>query len=401
MTKEKLGDEAAGKMLELYDSAPFPDSMQGTLPNTNVLLTPWIAAVSKRGDIFRAGCRILLAGCGSGEEAIAMSKLFPDALIVGVDFSENSIQRAKNRADERGLENLSFYRADLTQQIDFQGFEPFDFILCHGVADYVSDPDELFKTFKLCLSENGVLCMTVNSPNHPAGRIRTAFRELGINPAEFTDSADQRRLLQLLDKLIANDSGLVGIGNSPKAYLDVDIFAPIAHHDNLKTWSKRAVNAGLFFAGSMDAVLGLTKVTDTELPMLFALGKVKLSFWMSELCRRPGIQMLFTNQSIEEPDFTNLSSLFKSRPRLDPCLGALPPLSGSPEEAKHLSIRFEGLPDFDVNTKAYDLEVLRRYNGKSTISEIIDEIGISGDDESLRAALYRLYQFGLLDLKGL
>jgi hypothetical protein len=54
-----------------------------------------------------------------------------------------------------------------------------------------------------------------------------------------------------------------------------------------------------------------------------------------------------------------------------------------------------------VNTKAYDLEVLRRYNGKSTISEIIDEIGISGDDESLRAALYRLYQYGLLDLKGL
>lgn len=401
MTKEKLGDEAAGKMLELYDGAPFPDSMQGMLPNTNVLLTPWIAAVSKRDDIFRAGSRILLAGCGSGEEAIAMSKLFPAALIVGVDFSENSIQRAKNRADERGLKNLSFYRADLTQQKDFQGFEPFDFILCHGVADYVSDPDELFKTFKLCLSENGVLCMTVNSPNHPAGRIRTAFRELGINLAEFTDSAEQRRLLQLLDKLMANDSGLVGIGNSPKAYLDVDIFAPIAHHDSLKTWNKRAENAGLFFAGSMDAVLGLTKVTDAELPMLFALGKVELSFWMSELCRRPGIQMLFTNQSIEEPDFTNLSSLFKSRPRLDPCLGALPPLAGSPEEAKQLSIRFEGLPDFVVNTKAYDLEVLRRCNGKSTISEIIGEIGISGDEESLRAAIYRLYQYGLLDLTGL
>ncbi len=401
MLKEKLGDEAAGKMLELYDSAPFPDSMQGMLPNTNVLLTPWIAAVTKRDEIFRAGFRILLAGCGSGEEAIAMSKLFPDALIVGVDFSENSIQRAKNRADELGLKNLSFHRADLTQQKDFQGFEPFDFILCHGVADYVSDPDELFKTFKLCLSENGVLCMTVNSPNHPAGRIRTAFMELGKDPANFTDSAEQRRLLQLLDKLMANDSGLVGIGSSPKAYLDVDIFAPIAHHHNLSTWNKRAENAGLFFAGSMDAVLGLTKVTDAELPMLFALGKTALSFWMSELCRRPGIQMLFTNQPSKEPDFTNLKRLFEYRPKLDTCLGVLPPLAGSHEEAKQLTIRFEGLPDFVVNAKAYDLEVLRRCNGKSTVSEIIDEIGLSGDEESLRAALYRLYQYGLLDLTGL
>ena len=398
---EKRGDESVGKMLKLYDSAPFPDSMQGMLPNTNVLLTPWLAAAAKREDFGKNNFRILLAGCGSGDEAFTMNALFPDAQITGIDFSENSIDRAKNRQIEKGIKNLNFLKADLMQEKEFLNFEAFDLILCHGVADYVSDPVQLFKTFKLCLSENGVVCMTVNSPNHPAGRIRTAFRELGINPADFTDSPEQRQLLQLLDKLMANDSGLSGIGNSPKSYLDVDIFAAIAHHDSLKTWSNRAENAGLFFAGSMDAVLGLTRVTDAELTLLFALGKTALSFWMSELCRRPGIQMLFTNQPIEEPDFKNLERLFECRPKLDACLGVLPPLSGSPDEAKQLTIRFEGLPDFIVNTKAYDLEVLRRCNGQRSVSEIIENIGIVADRESLRAALYRLYQYGLLDLTGL
>jgi SAM-dependent methyltransferase len=398
---EKRSNESVDKMLELYDSAPFPDSMQGMLPNTNVLLTPWLAAAAKREDFGKNNFRILLAGCGSGEEAFVMSALFPEAEIIGVDFSENSIKRAKNSLNEQGIKNLLFQKADLMDEKDFLSFEAFDLILCHGVADYVSDPAQLFKTFKLCLSENGVLCMTVNSPNHPAGRIRKAFSELGINPADFTDSAEQRRLLKLLDKLMANDSGLVGIGNSPKAYLDVDIFAPIAHHDSLRTWDKRAKDAGLFFAGSMDAVLGLTMLSDAELPMLFALGKVELSFWMSELCRRPGIQMLFTNQPIEEPDFTNINILFGCKPKLDNCLGVLPPLSGSPDEPKQLTIRFQGLPDFVINTNAYDLEVLSRCKGQSSVLEIISGIAVSGNKESLRASIYRLYQYGLLDLTAL
>jgi len=393
---EKLRGHSVDKMLELYEKAPFPDVLKGNLPSTNVLLTHWISAAAKRDNLFQADFHILLAGCGSGAEAIAIGSLFPDAQIVGVDFSENSIQKAKKIEHESGLKNLSFFCADLMQEKDFLGFEPFDLIICHGVADYVSDPEQLFRTFKLCLAKHGVVCMTVNSPNHPAARIRNAFQALGIAPSSFIDSSEQRRLLQLLDKLMANDSGLVGIGNAPKAYLDVDIFAPIAHHNCLKTWHKRANDSGLNFAGSLDAVLGLTQVSDAELPMLFNLGKSALSFWMSELQRRPGIQMLFTNMQIEEPAFTNLDRLFEWKPKLDNCLGVLPPLSGAPDEQKQLTIRFQGLPDFIINTNAYDLEVLRNCSGQHSVSEIISKIPYPLNKESLQATLFRLYHYGLL-----
>lgn len=391
-----LPDEASARMKDLYNRAPFPEVMEGKLPGSNVLLMHWIAASVGRDDIGKNGSRILLAGCGSGEEALTIGQLFPEAQIVGIDFSEVSIQKAKKLAEESGHQNLSFYTADLMIEAQFNRFEPFDIILCHGVADYVTNTEQLFKTFSQCLRPKGVLCMTVNSPNHPAGRIRTAFKRLGLDPVDFEDTAEQRKLLQLVDRLMANDSGLQGIAIAPKSYLDVDIFAPIAHHDSISDWAKRATEQGLNFAGSMDAVLGLTQVSDNELPFLYNLDKPALSVWMSNLCRRPGIQMLFTKQKIEELDFSDLHSLMNWRPKLDSCLGALPELSGSPEDIKTLTIRFQGMPDFVIDTTAYDLELLRHCDGKSSLSEIISRIPEKGNLGKLIANLYRLYQYGLL-----
>jgi SAM-dependent methyltransferase len=391
-----LPDEASARMKDLYNRAPFPEVMQGKLPSNNVLLMHWIAASVGRDDIGKNGSRILLAGCGSGEEALTIGQLFPEAQIVGIDFSEVSIQKAKKLAEESGHQNLSFYTADLMIEAQFNQFEPFDLILCHGVADYVTNTEQLFKTICQCLRPKGVLCMTVNSPNHPAARIRTAFRTVGLDPVDFEDTAEQRKLLQLVDRLMANDSGLQGIAIAPKSYLDVDIFAPIAHHDSISVWAERANEQGLNFAGSMDAVLGLTQVSDHELPFLYNLGKPALSLWMSNLCRRPGIQMLFTKQKIEEPDFSDLHSLMDWRPKLDSCLGSLPELSGNPEDIKTLTIRFQGMPDFVIDTTAYDLELLRHCDGKSSLSEIVSRIPEKGNLGKLIANLYRLYQYGLL-----
>jgi hypothetical protein len=106
--------------------------------------------------------------------------------------------------------------------------------------------------------------------------------------------------------------------------------------------------------------------------------------------------MLFTKQKIEEPDFSDLHSLMDWRPKLDSCLGSLPELSGNPEDIKTLTIRFQGMPDFVIDTTAYDLELLRHCDGKSSLSEIVSRIPEKGNLGKLIANLYRLYQYGLL-----
>ena len=385
------------RMLALYDEAPYPEVLEGRIPQNNPLLSHWInAATGSKKLTLGPNSNLLVAGCGSGAEVFMLAELFPEATVLGVDFSERSIERAKEKAKSSTLSNLRFEVADLMSLDWFNDHAPFDFILCYGVADYVLDTDMLMQNLAACLSTDGLICMTVNSPHHPAGRIRAAFSALGIAPEEFEDSPKQRALLQLLDQLMGADAKLLGLGNAPSAYLNVDIFPPIAHHDSIEVWCARAQAVGLSFSGSMDALMGLLQVTDAQLPLLYPLNKADLSLWMAKLYQRPGMQLLFSCQAAEAPNFVDLELLWHWKPKLDSCLGLLPDLEGDPNQPRNLTLRFDGLPDFVLQSTAYDLALLRRCDGRHSLAEIMAMIPAEGDLESLRACLYRGYQYGLL-----
>lgn len=380
------------RMQALYDTAPYPAVLEGRMEQTTPLLTHWINAVSPRRPL-GTGARVLVAGCGSGAEAFMLRELFPEATIVGVDFSERSIALAQERAAGTGL---VFEVADLMDAAWIAHHQPFDFVLCRGVADYVTDPERLMVHLGRCLAEGGVLCVMANSPHHPAGRIRRAFARLGVEPEEYRDTEDQRRLLATVEQLMGEATGLTGIAEAPAAYLGVDIFAPIAHHDPIETWARRAEAADLSFAGSLDAPLGLASLSDDQLGALRLLDRPALSLLMSDLVYRPGLTMLFGRGAQAEPTFTSLDALASWRPVLDPCVGQLPPLAGDPGDPKHLTLRFQGLADMVVFSTAYDLEVLRRCDGRSTLAEIRAAIPADCDPVSLLNALFRAYHYGIL-----
>lgn len=389
--------ENRDRLLALYEAAPYPDCLEGRSQQNNLLLTHWINAVyGFATPILSNDSRILVAGCGSGAEVLVLAKLYPQAIIVGIDFSERSIAKAKTMAQDSGFDNLTFEVADLMATDWISRYPPFDFVLCYGVADYVLDPSLLLQNLNLCLADKGLIYLVCNSPYHPAGRIREAFAALGIPPEAFEDTPNQRALLQLLSQLMGADAKILGLGNAPKAYLNVDIFPPIAHHLSIDTWLQHAQKAGLCFAGSMEAPLGLLNVTDAQLPLLFALDKAALSVWMLKIYQRPGMQLLFCRQKQNEPSFANIETLWQWKPRLDACLGVLPDLEGDPLKARNITLRFEGMMDFVIYSNAYDLAVLRRCNGSLTLAEIKADIGIQGDLQSMLACLFRAYHYGLL-----
>lgn len=55
--KDSQSQEAASRMRNLYNNAPFPESMDGSMPDNNVLLLHWIAAAVARDDIGKIGTR--------------------------------------------------------------------------------------------------------------------------------------------------------------------------------------------------------------------------------------------------------------------------------------------------------------------------------------------------------
>lgn len=381
----------------LYDAAPYPDILTGKMPSHTPMLSHWInAVVAPNPPALHSTANILVAGCGSGEEAFMLAKQFPEAQIVGVDFSHRSILRAQEHAATINIPNVTFEVADLTSMEWTKKHPSFDFTSCHGVADFILDASALMQTFANCLTQHGVVCMTVNSPHHPAKKIKEAFSELGISPDLFNDSPEQRELLKIMVNLMGSNAGINDLGNAPKAYLDVDIFPPIAHHDSIGTWAQRAQKAGLSFCGSMDALLGLIPLTDEQLPLLYQLGRAELSIWMARLRQRPGMQLLFSPQKPIEPNFFQPDKIWSWTPNLATCVGTLPPLTGAPNQPRPMTLQFPELPNFIINSSAYDLEVLRRCNGSRSLGEVIKTIPVEGNLELLKASLFRAYHYGIL-----
>ncbi|MCH2022640.1 MAG: class I SAM-dependent methyltransferase [Saprospiraceae bacterium] len=389
--------EDQNRVHALYDNAPYPEVLGQNMKQSTPLLTHWInAAVGNNGPALYSEANILSAGCGSGAEAIILAKQFPKAQVVGVDFSESSISRAWANAKAEKITNVTFEVADLMSSEWSKKYNPFDFICCHGVADFVFDPQALIYTLSNCITPNGVICITANSPEHPASKIREGFKILANTTESFKDNSDQRKLLKTIVKLMGNNVGIEGIGDAPKAYLDIDIFPPIAHHYAIDHWCRLAKEKGLWFCGSMDAPVGLTELTDDELPILFGLGRPALSLWMAKLRGRPGMQMLFSKRKPIEPTFNVIDNLLEWCPKLSPSVGILPKLKGNPSEALPLTLRFQNLPDFIINTTAFDLEILRNCNGKYSLKEIVENLPAKGNLNHLLNCLFKAYQYGIL-----
>lgn len=99
------------------------------------------------------GKRILDAGCGTGQRVIDIAKYFREACIVGVDFSENSINIAKKQALQDKVTNIEFICGDL---LTYVSPYKFDIINMYGVLHHIKDAEIVLKKLLGDLNETGI-----------------------------------------------------------------------------------------------------------------------------------------------------------------------------------------------------------------------------------------------------
>lgn len=91
--------------------------------------------------------RVLDYGCYNGHYSIALAKLFPEKVFVGVDFDEGAIQAARKWAEDLKLTNVSFEVADFNG--GYLGtFGEFDCIIVAEVLEHVRDPKHLMRSLE-------------------------------------------------------------------------------------------------------------------------------------------------------------------------------------------------------------------------------------------------------------
>ena len=159
---------------------------------------------------------VLVAGCGTGQNAIITALRFPGAKVLAVDISRASLAYAKRKTLELSIHGIDYRQADILGLGELT--ERFDLIECSGVLHHMEDP----------LAGWRVLA----SLRNPGGRMRIGlYSELG------------RRAVVRARELIATEGfqpdaeGIRACRAAIRARSDDPLFASLARNEDFYSMS--------------------------------------------------------------------------------------------------------------------------------------------------------------------
>jgi SAM-dependent methyltransferase len=130
---------------------------------------------------------VLVAGCGTGQHAIAAGERWPHAEILAIDYSRASLAYAIHKADEHGFRNIRFELADILHVEDLG--RRFDVIEATGVLHHLASPGAGLLALRRVLNAGGVLQLGLYS-RRARQRLDAARR---LSPSSHGRSAQELR----------------------------------------------------------------------------------------------------------------------------------------------------------------------------------------------------------------
>ena len=108
--------------------------------------------------------RIMIAGCGTGQQVFETASRFESASITAVDLSRTSLAYAKFKSDDYGLQDIEYTVADILQLPDYpELLNKFDMIESTGCLHHMSDPLAGMRALMACLKPGGIMRVALYS----------------------------------------------------------------------------------------------------------------------------------------------------------------------------------------------------------------------------------------------
>jgi 2-polyprenyl-3-methyl-5-hydroxy-6-metoxy-1,4-benzoquinol methylase/Tfp pilus assembly protein PilF len=181
-----------------YESFPYPRWSGARLaprPESPASILRRLFGPLPLPDYLRRPGSILVAGCGTGQQAVAAAHRYQHDSILAVDLSAESLAYAERMSRRFGdaTAALRFRRADVLELRSDDG--PFDVVLCTGVLHHLADPEAGWRHLTTLLRPGGVLKVALYSQAARRG-LETARRELSPGARASADEvrAARRRL---------------------------------------------------------------------------------------------------------------------------------------------------------------------------------------------------------------
>jgi len=130
---------------------------------------------------------VLIAGCGTGQEAIEAARQLTGARVLAIDLSAASLAYAKRKTLETGIGNVTYAQADIVELSSAS--EMFDVITSVGVLHHLADPIAGWRALLARLRPGGFMRIGLYSERARrevvAAREVIAARGYGSSPAEI------------------------------------------------------------------------------------------------------------------------------------------------------------------------------------------------------------------------
>lgn len=153
---------------------------------------------------------VLIAGCGTGKQAISARMRIADSRVTAFDLSRASLAYASRMTRELGIDDIEYFQADILETRCWP--ERFDLIECVGVLHHMADPAAGWRLLTDLLAPGGVMRVGLYSR-----RARTAValardwvRAQGLAPDRTGVQAFRRHVASL-----AADDPVRGVLRAP------------------------------------------------------------------------------------------------------------------------------------------------------------------------------------------
>jgi SAM-dependent methyltransferase len=209
-------DAVSASVRAQYESNPYPRWIRmqsvfetGTLAEILRELYP----SADLGGLPEGPVRILVAGCGTGQNAIATALRFHASRLLAIDLSRASLGYAQRKTLELGVANIEYAQADL---LGLSGLtERFDYIECSGVLHHLADPLGGWRALASLLAPGGVMRVGLYSE---AGRRHVARARELIAERGFQPTADGIRACRAAIRARGDDPLLARFARSEDFY---------------------------------------------------------------------------------------------------------------------------------------------------------------------------------------
>ena len=174
----------------LYEDNPYPRWNRCVLAPSGAGFAETIAQFLpgvRVADADSGSRRILIAGCGTGLHSIQTASRFPDARVLAVDLSLNSLAYAMRKTQTLGIGNIDYRQHDILQLGSLS--ERFDLIESIGVLHHLAEPLQGWRVLRNLLKPRGLMRIGLYS----------ATARNYLKP--FQESVKARRLRPLLDDI--------------------------------------------------------------------------------------------------------------------------------------------------------------------------------------------------------